>query len=93
MDTGAPPDSGYVALYAIYNPTSGVAALLATNATTTIAPSIYGGAYMPAGYTASALVSVWPTNTTGQPMIGLQTGRFIARSDVRRIGNDNIRHQ
>jgi len=47
MDTGTPPASGYVALYAIYNPTSGAAALLATNATTSVAPTIYGGAHMP----------------------------------------------
>ena len=78
MDTGAPPVSGYVAVYAIYNPTTGAAALLATNATTTLAPSTYSGAYMPAGYTASALVSVWPTGTTGQLVMGLQYGRDIS---------------
>lgn len=63
MDTGAAPTSGYVALYAIYNPTTATAALLATNATSSIAPNIYGGANMPSGYTASALVSVVPTTS------------------------------
>jgi hypothetical protein len=78
MDTGTSPLSGYVALYAIYNPTTGTAALLATNATAILAPSVYGGAYMPAGYTSSALVSVWPTNTTGEFVIGYQAGRAIS---------------
>jgi hypothetical protein len=77
MDTGAPPDSGYVAIYAIYNPTTHVSALLATNATAEIAPSVYGGAYMPVGYTSSALVSVWPTSSTGMLNMGLQIGRTI----------------
>ena len=78
MDTGSAPTSGYVALYAIYNPTTSTAALLAVNATSTVAPSIYGGANMPSGYTASALVSVWPTNGSGQFVIGYQVDRFVA---------------
>lgn len=51
--------SAYVAIYAIYNPTTGVSALLGFNSTSSVAPNIYGGANMPAGFTASALVSVW----------------------------------
>ncbi|WP_229765274.1 hypothetical protein, partial [Yersinia enterocolitica] len=51
MDTGTVPATGYVALYAIYNPTSGATALLAVNATSAPAPEVYGGANMPAGYT------------------------------------------
>ena len=78
MDTGSAPTSGYVALYAIYNPTTSTAALLAVNATSTAAPSIYGGANMPSGYTASSLVSVWPTNGSGQFVVGLQNDRWIA---------------
>ncbi|MBR8221315.1 hypothetical protein [Burkholderia ambifaria] len=77
MDTGTAPVSGYVALYAIYNPTTGASALLATNATSTIAPSVYGGVNMPSGYTASALVSVWPTNGSSQFKIGTQRDRAI----------------
>ncbi|NML34960.1 phage tail protein [Paraburkholderia sp. G-4-1-8] len=65
MDTGSAPASGYVALYAIYNPSTATAALLATNATSAIAPNVYGGANMPAGYTASALLSVVPTTSGG----------------------------
>lgn len=78
MDTGTAPLSGYVALYAIYNPTSQTAALLATNATSTLAPNVYGGANMPSGYTASGLVAVWPTNASGQFIAGFQTDRVLS---------------
>ncbi|WP_244807993.1 hypothetical protein [Caballeronia zhejiangensis] len=77
MDTGAAPVSGFVALYAIYNPATGASALLAKNATSAVQPNVYGGASMPAGYTASALVSVWPTNGSGQFVIGLQCDREV----------------
>ncbi|WP_129019393.1 hypothetical protein [Yersinia enterocolitica] len=76
MDTGTVPATGYVALYAIYNPTSGATALLAVNATSAPAPEVYGGANMPAGYTASALVSVWGTSS-GQFVVGHQIGRHV----------------
>jgi hypothetical protein len=66
MDTGSGPVSGYVAIYAIFNPTTGVSALLAVNATSVAAPNIYGGANMPAGYTASALLTVVQTNASSQ---------------------------
>lgn len=65
-DVPGPVDNGFVAIYAIYNPTSGVSALLAVNATSAVAPNVYGGANMPAGYTASGLVTVVPTNGSGQ---------------------------
>ena len=77
MDTGSAPVSGYVAIYAIYNPTTATSALLGVNATSVAAPNIYGGANMPSGYTASALISIWPTNGTGQMVIGSQVGRDI----------------
>ncbi|WP_439671402.1 hypothetical protein AEMCBJ_04300 [Cupriavidus necator] len=79
MDTGSSPNSGYVALYAIYNPTTQARALLAVNATSTAAPEVYGGSNMPPGYTASALVSVWPTNGSGQFIVGTQIGRSVSR--------------
>jgi hypothetical protein len=66
MDTGAAPVSGYVAIYAIYNPTTGVSALLAQNASSSVAAPIYAGANMPAGYTASGLLTVAPTNGSSQ---------------------------
>jgi hypothetical protein len=77
MDTGTAPVSGWIAIYAIYNPTTGTSALLATNATSVSAPEVYGGANRPAGYTASALVSVWNTNGSGQFVVAVQLGRCI----------------
>lgn len=65
MDTGSAPTSGYVAVYAIYNPETQVSALLAVNTTAVLAPEIYGGANMPSGYTASALLAVVPTTAAG----------------------------
>ncbi len=82
MDTGTAPTSGYVALYAIYNPSSGATALLGVNATSSVAPSVYGGVNAPAGYTASALVSVWATNSSKQFILGYQSGRMISRAEV-----------
>lgn len=64
MDTGSAPANGYVAIYAIYNPSTGVAAGLLVNATSSAVPNIYGGGNMPAGYTASALVAVVPTSSS-----------------------------
>ncbi|MGP2469950.1 hypothetical protein V1956_15330 [Yersinia sp. 2540 StPb PI] len=64
MDTGTVPATGFVALYAIYNPTTQVSALLAVNATSVRATEVYTGANMPTGYTASALVSVSPISSS-----------------------------
>jgi hypothetical protein len=80
MDTGTAPVSGYVALYAIYNQATATAALLAVNATSAVATEIYSGANMPAGYTTSALVSVWPTNASKQFVVGFQIDRNIVIS-------------
>ncbi|OUL79977.1 phage tail protein [Paraburkholderia hospita] len=74
MDTGSAPVSGYVAIYAIWNPTTQTAALLAQNAST-LRSNVYTGANMPAGYTASALISVWPTNSGGNLIAGYQVDR------------------
>lgn len=76
MDTGVAPTSGFVAIYAIYNPTTQATALLATNAAT-LQPNVYGGANMPAGYTASALVSVWPTNASKLLKPGFQRDKTV----------------
>ncbi|CNF53471.1 hypothetical protein [Yersinia frederiksenii] len=73
MDTGTVPATGFVALYAIYNPTTQASALLAVNATSVAAPEICAGV-MPAGYTASALVSVW----------GILASKFVVGNQIRR---------
>ena len=80
MDTGAAPASGYVALYAIYG--SSGTSILAVDTTASVAPAVYGGAHMPAGYTASALISVWPTNGSGQFVVGQQQDRTIGISGI-----------
>lgn len=81
MDIGAAPVSGYVALYAIFNPSAAISAtnpaLLATNATLVEAPPVYGGANMPAGYTASALLAVLATNASSQLKICTVRGRKV----------------
>jgi hypothetical protein len=76
MDTGTAPVSGFVSIYLIYNPTSGASALLACNQTTS-SGTVYSGANMPSGYTASALVSAWKTNGSSQLVIGAQIDREI----------------
>lgn len=82
MDIGTAPVNGFVALYAIYNPTTGSTSILATNATASIAPSIYSGGNMPSGYTASALISVWPTNGSGLLVTGIQLDRSINTAPI-----------
>ena len=77
MDTGSAPVSGFVGLYAIYDPVAGATALLATNATSAVQPEVYGGANMPAGYTASALISVWPTDASRRFVVGYQADRKV----------------
>lgn len=89
MDTGTAPVSGFVALYAIYNPTTQTSALLATNAAT-LQPNVYGGANMPAGYTASALISAWPTNASRQFLVGNQLDRSVRLAVVSVVSSGTI---
>jgi len=77
MDTGAAPTSGYVGVYAIYNPTTGVSALLGVNATSVVLSNVYPGVNMPSGYTSSALISVLPTNGSNQFVQYVQAGREV----------------
>ncbi|HDL7089622.1 TPA: hypothetical protein PXM39_001059 [Yersinia enterocolitica] len=77
MDTGTVPANGFVALYAIYNPATQISALIAVNASSVVAPEVYGGSNMPAGYTASALVSVLPTSASQLAPV-IQQGRRVS---------------
>lgn len=77
MDTGSAPASGFVSLYAIYNPTTSTASILACNVSTS-SGTIYSGANMPAGYTASALIGVWPTNASSIFRGGFQRDRSVS---------------
>ncbi|PAJ77306.1 hypothetical protein CJO71_30130 [Burkholderia ubonensis] len=79
MDTGSAPANGSVAIYAIYNPTTGATALLGySEGAVTPAPTTYPGSNMPAGYTASALVSALLTNASGQMQPVVQVDREIS---------------
>jgi hypothetical protein len=90
MDTGSAPVSGYVAVYAAYNPTTKTAGMFAQNTTSVVAPNIYGGANVPAGYAATWLVGVYPTNGSGQFVPLLQNGRRIARAPVAVLSSSSL---
>ncbi|MGP2543357.1 phage tail protein [Yersinia sp. 2541 StPb PI] len=77
MDEGTAPVSGYVALYVIYNPSTQASALLAVNATLVVAPEVYGGTNLPAGYTASTLIAVWGV-AASLLKIGFLSGRHVS---------------
>lgn len=76
MDVGAAPNNGYVAVYALYNPVTKAQGAMAVNATASVAPNLCAGV-IPAGYTASALASVYPTNASGQFVVGHQIARKV----------------
>lgn len=82
MDVGSAPNTGYVAIYAIYNPTTVTTSVLGTNATSSVATTIYSGSNLPSGFTYSALLSVWPTNSSLQFIVGTQHGRTIQVPEV-----------
>lgn len=89
MDTGLAPASGYVALYLIYNPTTLDVDLLARDATSVAAPEIYGGANMPAGYTASALISIVRTNASRLMVPHLLLGRQVCFENIAVLNASN----
>ncbi|CNF09281.1 tail fiber protein [Yersinia rohdei] len=86
MDAGTVPVTGFVALYAIYNPSTQASAMLAVNTTSVLAPEVCAG-IIPSGYTASALISVWRT-ASSQLVIGYQQGRkIVTQSSVATSSN------
>jgi hypothetical protein len=72
MDTGTAPSSSFVGIYAIANPLTGASALIGQSASGVLLPNVYGGSHMPVGYTESALISVWPTDSSGRFVVGTQ---------------------
>lgn len=76
MDSGTAPVNGYVAIYLVYNPSTATSALLGVSITGTSVSEIYAGSSMPAGYTASALISIWRVSAS-QFAPGLLRGRAI----------------
>lgn len=77
MNTGAAPSNGWVAIYLIYNPTTGDSGLVGINTTSSVAPNCFGVISQLPGYTASALISVWRTNSSSLLQVGYQRGRKI----------------
>ena len=79
MDTGTATSNGWLAIYAIYNPTTQASALLGMMEGASAATSVYSGANMPSGYTASTLLVVLPiSSTAGQFKAALVRGRRIS---------------
>ncbi|MDZ3825613.1 phage tail protein [Pseudomonas monsensis] len=76
MDAGAAPVGGIVAIYALYNPATKQHGATVVNVTGAIAPNLCAGV-LPAGYSASALVSVWATNAAGLFRTGSQEHRSV----------------
>lgn len=77
MDTGTSPLSANVAIYLGYNPATGASGLFG-QVVTDVAPDVYGGANLPAGYTMSGLISTWMTDGTGKFVKGCQLDRTIS---------------
>jgi hypothetical protein len=77
LDTGSSPNLGWISIYAVSNPgTSAIGLLgLAGNAAST---TLYSGANTAPGYTASSLVSIWPTDGTGNLIFGTQQSRVFS---------------
>lgn len=74
MDTGTLPSSGYVCIYAIYNPNSPATSILGSSCANS-SGTIYSGGHMPSGYTASALIAAWPTNGSPNMVAGYVLNR------------------
>ena len=82
VDNGAAIANGFLGIYACFNPNIAVSPtnpmLIGKMESSAILPAAYGGLYMPAGYTASALVSVAPISATaGQFAPFLQPDRYV----------------
>ncbi|WP_343743384.1 hypothetical protein [Herbaspirillum huttiense] len=80
MDTGSAPVNGTVAVYEMYNPTSGAKGLVGFNATSVTPGQVYSGANAPAGYTASSLVAILQTNPSGQFKSAFVSGRKVSHA-------------
>jgi len=77
MDVGSAPISGFVCMYLGYNPDTGQSRLFTQDATAAALGEVYGGTNLPAGYTMTALVGVWPTDSSRRFKIGYQFDRNV----------------
>ncbi|WP_429497006.1 hypothetical protein ACQUFY_10715 [Robbsia andropogonis] len=64
MDTGTATAGGFLAVYAAYNPTTKAYGVFGSMEGSVAPPKIYGGANLPSGYTATALIAVVPISST-----------------------------
>src|ERR1700691_1176406 len=76
LDTGSLAAKTFYALYAIYNPTTSTAAILATLSSTSNG-SIYSGTNIPSGYTMSALIGFMLTNGSSHFVVSTQLDREV----------------
>ncbi len=76
LDIGALAASTFYSIYAIYNPGSTTWALMACTAAASNA-TIYGGAHMPSGYTASALIGVMLSDGSSHLLVTTQYDREV----------------
>lgn len=83
MDTGAAVANGYLLVYAAYNPATKAYGVFAQMESATTndqlgAPATYKGTHLPAGYTATALISIVPVGTSATTFGAFtQTGRKV----------------
>jgi hypothetical protein len=88
MDAGLLPASDYVAFYAAVTE-SGAAGIFGTNASSLVG-EIYGGAHLPSGVVATALIGIWPTNADGQLKVASQKGRSVTFPTVTAFQTNNV---
>lgn len=91
MDVGTLPTSSWVALYAIYNPTAPAISILGTTCASAC-PTVYAGGNMPAGYTASALLAVFPTNATPAMVAGYVKNKTFTYAGSQNALNTSTAH-
>jgi len=82
LDTGALAANTSYAIYAALNPTTGAKGLIATLEPAGGAPTTYSGAHPIAGYTETALASVWMTNGSSQFVQGFQRDRHVTTASL-----------
>jgi hypothetical protein len=78
MDVGPAPVNGWLAIYAGLNEATGATTAFAQSVGNAFAPAVYGGANAPVGITATALLTVVPTNASAQFKLCAVRGRKVA---------------
>jgi hypothetical protein len=76
LDTGSLAASSYYAIYSAIT-SAGAQGIFAQLEPSGGATSVYGGTHTPSGVIATALIGVWPTNSSSQFIAGMQTDRVF----------------